>query len=198
MKIMTQWLLAVAGLLMLSCQTATPPNYYRLDAPSSLGATAPGPSLGLAPVEIPEYLVRSGLVRDTNDLEVEVSTSERWAEPLESGIARIMALNLARTLPTNDIRPYPWNNKRSPDIAVRIKVTELRNLPERATLVAETVITTQDGQFTSELISLQEPLTSSAQGDAIAAAYSALFAELSEALAKKIQTMMAVKADRAS
>ena len=198
MKIMTQWLLAVAGLLMLSCQTATPPNYYRLDASSSLGSVGPGPSIGITPVEIPEYLVRSGLVRDASEVEVDVSNTERWAEPLESGIARVMALNLARALPTNDIRPYPWNNKRAPDITLRIKVTELRSLPGQATLVAETVISTQDGQFTSELISLQEPLTSSAPGDAIAAAYSALFAELSEALAKKIQAMMAVKADRAS
>lgn len=198
MKIMTQWLLAVAGLLMLSCQTATPPNYYRLDASSSLGSVGPGPSIGITPVEIPEYLVRSGLVRDASEVEVDVSNTERWAEPLESGIARVMALNLARALPTNDIRPYPWNNKRAPDITLRIKVTELRSLPGQATLVVETLINVSDGPFASELISLQAPLPRNAQGGDIAAAYSSLLAELSEALAKKMQTMMAVKADRTS
>ena len=130
-------LLSALVLVVAGCQSGITPNYYRLESLESLGQVGPGPSLGLTPVAIPEYLSRSGLVRDTSGLEVDVSDTERWAEPLESGIARVMALNLARAIPTADLRPYPWNSKRKPDISLRLKVTELQALPGRATLIAE-------------------------------------------------------------
>ena len=198
MTIKTRWLMAVSAAMLLSCQTAVPPTYYRLDATASLGTVGPGPSIGLAPVEVPEYLARSSIIRDFENLQVDVSTTERWAEPLDSGIARTVTLNLTRALPTDDVRPYPWNSKQAPDIAIRIRISELHSFPSQATLVAETILTARNGEFSSQLISLQAPLARSANGRQIATAYSQLIAELSEQIAGNIRSLIDVKLDQAS
>lgn len=182
-----RFLLVTLLLTLTACQNGVAPDYYRLDAPESLGETAPGPSLGIMPIEIPEYLSRSGLVRDAGNLTIEVSDTERWAEPLDSGISRVMAQNLARAIPTNDLRPYPWNSKRRPTVSLRLKITEMRALPGRATLTAETQLQLSDGAFTSELISLETNLSSPASGSDIAQAYSQLLADLSVRLGENIR-----------
>jgi len=181
-------LLSALALVVAGCQSGITPNYYRLESLESLGQVGPGPSLGLTPVAIPEYLSRSGLVRDTSGLVVDVSDTERWAEPLESGIARVMALNLARAIPTADLRPYPWNSKRKPDISLRLKVTELQALPGRATLIAEAQLLHRDGGYINELLSLDSPLPNPATGSDIAGAYSRLLADLSVRLAETIRS----------
>ena len=182
-----RFLLGTLLLALSACQSGVSPNYYRLDALESLGEVAPGPSLGLMPIEIPEYHSRSGLVRDGGNLTIEVSDTERWAEPLESGISRVMAQNLARAVPTNDLRPYPWNSKRRPAVSLRLKITEMRALPGRATLTAETQLLLSNDAFNSELISLETYLPSPASGSDIAQAYSQLLADLSARLGGSIR-----------
>lgn len=110
----------------------------------------------------------------------------------------MVTLNLSRMLPTNDIRPYPWNSRQAPDITIRIKVQDLRSVPGEATLVAETVLTHRDGAFASELISLQTPLADSLQGSEIASAYNRLLEDFSRQLAASMNRLPAVSPDPAS
>lgn len=198
MTIIPRWLLATMGLFLLSCQSTPPPAYYRLDATAATVSGAPGPSIGVMPVATPEYLSRSSLIRDFSDNAVTVDAGEKWVEPLDSAIARVVTLNLGRLLPTNDVRPYPWNSRQTPEITIRIKVQDLRNVPGEATLVAETVLTHRNGAFASELISLQTPLVDSLQGGEVASAYSRLLEDFSKQLAASIHRLLAVSPDPAS
>jgi len=193
-----RWLLAMMALLLLSCQSTPPPVYYRLDATAATASGEPGPSIGVMPVAAPEYLSRSNLVRDSRGSAVAVDGGEKWVEPLDAAIARVVTLNLSRMLPTNDIRPYPWNSRQAPDITIRIKVQDLRSVPGEATLVAETVLTHRDGAFASELISLQTPLSDSLQGSDIASAYNQLLEDFSRQMAASIHRLPAVSPDPAS
>ena len=51
--------------------------------------------IGVGPVMMPGYLDRSQIVIRTGADKVEISTFHRWAEPLEDGIARVLAEEIA-------------------------------------------------------------------------------------------------------
>ena len=191
-----RWLLAMMALLLLSCQSTPPPVYYRLDATAATASGEPGPRLVSCrwqpPSTCPDQ-TRLGFPRQCGD-----RRRGKWVEPLDAAIARVVTLNLSRMLPTNDIRPYPWNSRQAPDITIRIKVQDLRSVPGEATLVAETVLTHRDGAFASELISLQTPLSDSLQGSDIASAYNQLLEDFSRQMAASIHRLPAVSPDPAS
>jgi len=108
-------LLLTAGALALSGCTgvADATKYYMLSpspaAPADSAHTAvSGLSVGVGPVLIPRYLERAQIVtRGTND-EVEISEYRRWAEPLESGIAQVLADNLAAQVGSERVAVFPW------------------------------------------------------------------------------------------
>ena len=57
---------------------------------------------------IPGYLDRLQIVtRDAND-EVAVAMYDRWAEPLENGIAQVLADNLGAHVASERIAVFPW------------------------------------------------------------------------------------------
>ena len=48
------------AILLVSCGTTAPTNYYLLGARVGAPVTSQSPSLGIGPIEIPEYLNRKG------------------------------------------------------------------------------------------------------------------------------------------
>lgn len=103
-------LLIPALLLSASCSLTQPVR----DTASRhlLDATVPGrpgsasqPSLALAKPVLPAYLDRQQLVaRAPGDTLTELD-DELWAEPLDAGIARVLAANLSRLTGSGAIRP---------------------------------------------------------------------------------------------
>jgi uncharacterized protein len=108
-------LLFTAGALSLpGCAgVADPTRYYVLSpTPATPGdsalTTGSSASVGVGPVLLPRYLDRVQIVtRGAND-EVEISDFHRWAEPLESGIAQVLADNLAPQVGSERIAVFPW------------------------------------------------------------------------------------------
>ena len=108
-------LFLTAGTLALAgCIGVTDPTRYYLLSPSPetprsvSRAAVPGAAVGVGPVLIPAYLDRVQMVtRGTND-EPEISTYHRWAEPLESGIAEVLANNLSAQIGSERIAVFPW------------------------------------------------------------------------------------------
>lgn len=108
---------AVAALMLLAaCGSSPQHNFYLLSAESRGGATGQSPSLGIGPIEIPEYLNRSSLVFSRGSNQLHIASFERWAEPLDDGIQRVLGLNLAAQLGTQNIRPYPWQRLSAPRV----------------------------------------------------------------------------------
>jgi uncharacterized lipoprotein YmbA len=126
-------LLLTAGALALSGCTgvADATKYYMLSpspaAPADSAHTAvSGPSVGVGPVVIPRYLERAQIVtRGTND-EVEISEYRRWAEPLESGIAEVLADNLAAQVGSERVAVFPWRGATARALDYRVVVVVLR------------------------------------------------------------------------
>ena len=121
------WVLTGCSLLQ---PRADPARFYVLTAP---GARAqPGPEgqtrrwkVGLRPVEAPAYLRSRAIVVRTGANEVQLADFDRWAEPLEQGIARVVqeTLRSARnvesvTADSHRAGPLDW------EVTIRILACE--------------------------------------------------------------------------
>ena len=190
------WKLSVAllvGLLLSACGTTPPSSHYRLTALQSLPTNANGPSLGVGPVNIPEYLNRDGMVRSDGANSLNIAGNERWAEPLEDGVTRVIILNLAGLVNTQDIRRFPWHPDRAPEIGIKLNILKLDTESSRATLIAEWSVyrVDEDGSLSRRLTRYEEPMSSAnATGGEIASAYSALLASLSQDMASEVKVMV--------
>lgn len=136
-KLMRTWIGAALMLTLVACGTTPPAEHFRLNARESLPQVTTGPAVGVGPVTIPPYLDRNGMVRSDGGNGIQIAHSERWAEPLDEGITRVVSLNLAGLLQTQNIQLFPWHPRRQPDFGVKIRVLAMDANPQQASLVAE-------------------------------------------------------------
>jgi uncharacterized lipoprotein YmbA len=73
---------------------------------SMAGTRAAG--VGVGPVIMPGYLDRTQIVTRPGTDHVEISMFNRWAEPLEDGISRILAEEISARVPTERVVMFPW------------------------------------------------------------------------------------------
>ena len=92
-------LVALIGLLALSaCGASKPSQFYVLNAlsPSELSretiSVGSGLAIGLAPVNMPEYLDRPEIISRGGGNQLELGQFDRWAEPLNRNIERVVVV----------------------------------------------------------------------------------------------------------
>src|SRR5262249_1918452 len=108
------WLVLTVGVLALAgCMSVADPTKYYVLSPTSARAIAPtgdasSISVGVGPVLIPGYLDRVQIVTRDANAEVAAAMYDRWAEPLESGIAQVLADNLGAHVGSERIAVFPW------------------------------------------------------------------------------------------
>jgi len=66
--------------------------------------------LGLGPIKLPPYLDRNEMAIRLTPNEVRYSPIDRWAEPLNVNVGRVLLQNLSLLLGTDRIVMYPWAN----------------------------------------------------------------------------------------
>ena len=125
---------------LASCAVSDPTQYYTLaqapaptaarsatasTAESSVGR-ATNVSIGVGPIIIPAYLDRRQIVIRTGTDQVELSAFHRWAEPLEDGMARILAEEIAADVPTERVVTFPWRGVAARAIQYQVVVTVVR------------------------------------------------------------------------
>ena len=136
-------LLLVSFLLILaSCvipeSNHVRPTYHLL---SELGAEGneslpPGEvSFYVSQVELPTYLQDSRLVSRPSEGLIEFRENDRWGEPLEEGIARVLGLNLGRRLNTFSYSVYPHRKKVSCMYDLGITVQRFERIGSEAILL---------------------------------------------------------------
>jgi len=161
-------LLAASVLALTGCMSvADPTNYYVL-SPMSRREPTPAAStstvaVGVGPVLIPGYLDRVQIVtRDAND-SVSVAMYDRWAEPLESGIAQVLADNLGAQIGSERIAVFPWRGgvARVLDYQVAVVILRFDGWPGRqASLDVRWRLVGKDGQeIALKRSTLSEPIT---------------------------------------
>lgn len=182
-------LLLPLGLLLASCGSSPPNNFYVLSArefPAPSGAT---PTLGVGPITIPEYLGRQNMVYNRVDNTLQVASLDMWAEPLGDGIQRVLMLNLTGLLNTQDVTIFPWRPERAPEFGVEVNLLQLDANETAAMLTADWLVYRPGGNapINRRISRLQLPLPAGApEPEQVAAAYSTLLFQLSEIIAAAI------------
>ena len=77
-----------------------------------------GISFYVRQVELASYLEGSGLVSRTESSKVQFSNLHRWGEPLDEGVARVVAKNLSIVLGTLNYSAYPNRKKPLCDLEI--------------------------------------------------------------------------------
>ncbi|MFV8820050.1 PqiC family protein [Haliea sp. E17] len=183
--------LSLAALLLglvAACSTA-PSQHYILRAREVPPASTGDLSIGVGPVTLPNYLQRNNFVITREQNRLQIDSTERWAEPLENGISRVISINLAGLLDTQDVRSYPWHPKRLPDFAVQLRVLEMEADSSEARLIAEWLLLSpgSDGALERRIAQFQQALPANADAGAMAAAYSDLLYQLSRQIAEAVK-----------
>jgi uncharacterized lipoprotein YmbA len=79
-------------------------------------------TIGVGPVDFPDYLKRLPVVTRVAPNRIELSDERRWAEPLDKNFVRVLSENLATLLDTQRIEKYPWSLRTNVDYQVEIDV----------------------------------------------------------------------------
>jgi len=117
MKMMKRHNTAALGLLILAtaalllqpgCSGSKPSRFYVLSPMPVEAAAEQDIAVGVGPFRFPDYLLRPQIATQTSANQLDYAEYDRWAEPLDENFARILASNLARLLPSDQVHVYPW------------------------------------------------------------------------------------------
>ncbi len=111
------------------CTTTPPTNFYvltPLPSAETLGLTtvaAGGPSIGIGPVTLPQYLDRPQIVSRLSRARLNLGEFDQWAAPLKDIVASVLAENLSMLMSTDHIAVYPWPRSTTIDYQIMVDVT---------------------------------------------------------------------------
>jgi uncharacterized lipoprotein YmbA len=88
-------------------------------------------SIGVGPIEFPDYLRRQQVVTRSAPNKLELSEESRWAEPLDKNFTRVLCENMAELLNVQRIEKYPWPRKYPVDYQVTIEVQRFETTTDR-------------------------------------------------------------------
>ena len=174
--------MVVVALIVAGCAAAPRERFYTLDAPEPPAAADAAYSIALGPVSVPELVDRPQFVVRVNANQVAIAEQARWAEPLKSAIARVVAANLAKEL---GARTQARNG--DADYRVLIDVQRFESTPGEAALLDAqwTVIGAKGARRSGR--SLQREPVQRRDYDALAAAHSTALAAMSREIAAAIR-----------
>ena len=111
-------------LLPLGACTPTPPARLYTLAPAEAAPIEAGTGavVGLGPVELPSYLDRPEIVTREGPHEVAIGEFDRWAEPLQPMVVRLLADRLRQATGSREVVPLPARWSAEPRHAVAVLV----------------------------------------------------------------------------
>jgi uncharacterized lipoprotein YmbA len=176
-------LLAVS--LLAACSSPQK-NYYVLSsasAPQTTGSQEITTLIGIGPVEVAEYLNRLQIVWQSGQGELLMSGNHYWAEPLDKGVTRALALNLTAVNSSRTTVVFPWRTDNKPRYSVRVQVQAFDRIDSNARIDAVWQLVDNDA---GQVIHRKRLVQTTPAGSGIASltrAYSVLL----EILAKDIE-----------
>ena len=90
------------------------------NAPAVAAEASSPQRLGLGPVTLPEYVRRSEIVTRVDGTRLVLSDTERWAEPFDRAVVRVLAADLRRATGAGRVVLHPWYESDRPDLQVEI------------------------------------------------------------------------------
>ena len=109
---------------------------------TSAGAATISPlTVGIGPIDFPDYLRRLEVVTQTSTNEVDLSDEKRWAEPLDKNFARVLSENISKLLNTQQIEKYPWPVRTHIDYQIEVDVQRFETTSDgKSQMIARWII----------------------------------------------------------
>ena len=125
-------LIAVLLLSAAGCAgSADPTRFYVLAPADPAGDARARPAserdlrIGIRSVELPRYLERPQIVTRASATRLEVADFHQWGAPLRQAVPMILAENLSRLVPTEQVMVFPWGRAFAPDAQVIVEISRL-------------------------------------------------------------------------
>lgn len=192
----------VAALLGLGACASTPSRFYILNTVPASEATpataaARGPVIGVGPITFPKYLDRPQIVSRASRHQLTLGEFDRWAEPLQENVSRVLAENLALLIPSDHILLNPWPGSATLDYQVRVDVRQFEGwLGGESTLLARwSLLDRAERELVSRTVHLTVP-TGGHDFDAMVVALNQLLETLSRDIAGALQRLASSAAAR--
>ncbi|MGD9507854.1 MAG: membrane integrity-associated transporter subunit PqiC [Geminicoccaceae bacterium] len=174
------------------CAQTLPTDFYTLSVstePTVAKRSAHGLVIGLGPITLPQYLDRPDIVTREGANQMRLADLQKWAEPLEPLLTRIMAEDLYVLLDANDVIPIPQRGDVPLDRIVEVDISRF-DADETGEVVFDARWRIYRGDNETLIVSGRSRLTE--QGapvpdyDAIVAAMSRAVGRASEEIAEAI------------
>lgn len=188
--------MAASAIVMSSCSApASPTRLYVLTPLTQVEPVSRSPggrdvSIGVGPVEVPQYVNRLEIVTGHDSPVLQSAALAEWAEPLRDGFTRVLTENLSLLLATERVAIFPWQSV-APAYQVVVNVIQFLGQPGgEVSLVALWSLLGKQGQevLVSKKSSFREP-TGGQDYEALAAAMSRTVAALSRDIAAAISAL---------
>jgi uncharacterized lipoprotein YmbA len=185
--------IALLTLLMSGCASSPQAKFYTLSAqaPQVRVQTAAPVNIAIGTVTVPDLVDRPQLVVRIDATQVKIDEFARWAEPLKGQITRVLAADLAQSVPGALVSGYPQWGDETPSYHVSVDVQSFESaLGDTATLAAIwTVRSPKADQAVSGRTVVHEPVNG--QGyDALVDAHSRALAAVGAAIAGAIRATL--------
>jgi uncharacterized lipoprotein YmbA len=191
--------------LLPACSSKTPSvTYYALNTLPAMQQENPGVvsgeeiTIGVGPVDFPEFLDRPQIVTRKGQNQVEISEFHRWAGSLQGDFSRVLAKNITILLPTSRVVIYPWAEQFSPTYRVKLDVEQFDGiLGEHVFLNVTWSVTGQEGSnelmvkntLIKESVSAMEEPVSAKDYEALVAAKSRVLEKLGLDIASALKNL---------
>jgi uncharacterized lipoprotein YmbA len=93
-------------------------------------------SVGIGPLDLPEYLNRPQIVTRIQDNRIQTADFANWAEPLSRNFQGVLAENLARMLGSNTVYRHPWRSSLRPTYRLLLEVIRFDANPKGDAVLA--------------------------------------------------------------
>jgi uncharacterized protein len=185
----------VASLLGLGACASIPSRFYLLNtlpASETVPATVAerGPVIGVGPITLPKYLDRPQIVTRASRNQLALGEFDRWAEPLQDNISRVLAENLARLIPTDHLLLQAWPRSVTLDYQVTVEVLQFDGwLGGESTLLARwSILDGAEHELFNRMVHLHAP-TGGRDYEAMVVVMNQMIETLSRDIATAIQRL---------
>jgi uncharacterized protein len=183
---------AVCALIILTpgCGATPASRFYTLSAAAAPAAPSSNLSVAVGPVSVPAMVDRPQIVVATGPNQVRVEEFDRWAAPLQSGIARVVAENLVAMLGTPRVMLSSQILGADADYRAVIEVQTFDSAPGEAAVLNAvwTVRRVRDGKAETGRTTAREAVQEKSY-DALAAAHSRALTRLSRDIADAVRAL---------
>lgn len=182
------WAAATVALALAACGTTAPARFYTLSSTATApSAPAVNVNVIVGPVSIPATVDRPEFVTARGSNGVDVDAFNRWAEPLNDGIARAVAGDLEALLGGSTVAVAPLANF-SPTWRVTLRVQRFESAFDSSVLIdAVWVVRREAGGEAHSGHTLARETVTGGGFEALAAAHSRALATISADIAAAIR-----------